>query len=75
MLLIGVLVLAAKKNQFQKIYKKILLLFKIGLTEEDWVEVLAKDPATYSSTSICFKIYSSLTLKNLDEENVKNLVK
>ena len=54
--------------------RKNLLTVQNWINERDWVEFLAKDPATYSSTSICFK-FTHPDFENLDEENQKKLVK
>ena len=54
--------------------KKNLLTVQNWINERDWVEFLAKDPATYSSTSICFK-FTHADFEKLDEDNQKKLVK
>ena len=51
-----------------------LKVIKDWIDERDWVSFLAKDPNTYSSTSICFKFTHSDFVK-LDDENQKKLVK
>ena len=51
-----------------------LKVIKDWIDERDWVSFLAKDPTTYSSTSICFKFTHSDFVK-LDDENQKKLVK
>jgi phosphoserine aminotransferase len=51
-----------------------LTVIKDWIDERDWVSFLAKDPNTYSSTSICFKFTHSDFVK-LDDENQKKLVK
>ena len=51
-----------------------LKVIKEWIDERDWVSFLAKDPTTYSSTSICFKFTHSDFVK-LDDENQKKLVK
>ena len=51
-----------------------LKVIKDWIDERDWVSFLAKDPNTYSSTSICFKFTHS-DFVELDDENQKKLVK
>ncbi|MDA1284648.1 MAG: phosphoserine transaminase [Proteobacteria bacterium] len=51
-----------------------LNVIKKWVESNDWVEFLASDPATYSSTSICFKFTHPDFIK-LDNENQKKLVK
>ena len=51
-----------------------LKVIKDWIDEREWVSFLAKDPNTYSSTSICFKFTHSDFVK-LDDENQKKLVK
>jgi phosphoserine aminotransferase len=51
-----------------------LKVIKDWIDEREWVNFLAKDPSTYSSTSICFKFTHSDFVK-LDDENQKKLVK
>jgi len=54
--------------------RKNLQSVKNWIANRDWVDFLAKDPNTYSSTSICFK-FTHPDFENLDEENQKKLVK
>lgn len=54
--------------------RKNLLTVQNWIDERDWVEFLAKDPSTYSSTSICFK-FTHPDFEKLDEDNQKKLVK
>ena len=54
--------------------RKNLQSVKNWIADRDWVDFLAKDPNTYSSTSICFK-FTHPDFENLDEENQKKLVK
>jgi len=54
--------------------KKNLQSVKDWIDARDWVDFLAKDPNTYSSTSICFK-FTHADFEKLDEENKKKLVK
>jgi len=51
-----------------------LNVIKKWIKSNDWVEFLATDPATYSSTSICFK-FTHPDFTKLDNENQKKLVK
>ena len=51
-----------------------LNVIKKWIDSNDWVEFLATDPATYSSTSICFK-FTNPDFTKLDNENQKKLVK
>ena len=51
-----------------------LNVIKKWIETNDWVEFLASDPATYSSTSICFK-FTHPDFTKLDNENQKKLVK
>tara|TARA_B110000114_G_scaffold16705_1_gene16136 strand:+ start:1186 stop:2346 length:1161 start_codon:yes stop_codon:yes gene_type:complete len=51
-----------------------LNVIKKWIESNDWVEFLASDPATYSSTSICFK-FTHPDFTKLDNENQKKLVK
>lgn len=51
-----------------------LNVIKKWIESNDWVEFLATDPATYSSTSICFK-FTHPDFTKLDNENQKKLVK
>ena len=51
-----------------------LNVIKNWIESNDWVEFLATDPATYSSTSICFK-FTHPDFTKLDNENQKKLVK
>ena len=51
-----------------------LNVIKKWIETNDWVEFLATDPATYSSTSICFK-FTHPDFTKLDNENQKKLVK
>ncbi|MDC3322068.1 phosphoserine transaminase [Alphaproteobacteria bacterium] len=51
-----------------------LNVIKKWIDSNDWVEFLATDPATYSSTSICFK-FTHPDFTKLDNENQKKLVK
>ena len=54
--------------------KNNLGVIKNWIEKNDWVEFLATDPKTYSSTSICFKfIHPDFT--KLDNDNQKKLVK
>ena len=48
-----------------------LNVIKKWIESNDWVEFLASDPATYSSTSICFK-FTHPDFTKLDNENQKN---
>ena len=54
--------------------KSNLEIVKNWIDDRNWVEFLAKEPSTYSSTSICFKFTHPDFIK-LDEENQKKLVK
>ena len=54
--------------------KKNLQSVKDWIDARDWVDFLAKDPNTYSSTSICFK-FTHADFEKLDDENKKKLVK
>ena len=54
--------------------KNNLGVIKNWIEKNDWVEFLATDPKTYSSTSICFKFTHSDFTK-LDNDNQKKLVK
>ena len=54
--------------------KKNLQSVKDWIDARDWVDFLAKDPNTYSSTSICFK-FTHPDFEKLDDENKKKLVK
>lgn len=54
--------------------KNNLEVIKNWIKKNDWVEFLASDPKTYSSTSICFKFTHSDFTK-LDNDNQKKLVK
>ena len=54
--------------------KKNLQSVKDWIDARDWVDFLAKDPNTYSSTSICFKFTHS-DFEKLDDDNKKKLVK
>jgi len=54
--------------------KNNLEVIKNWIEKNDWVEFLATDPKTYSSTSICFKfVHPDFT--KLDNDNQKKLVK
>ncbi len=54
--------------------KKNLKVIKDWIDQRDWVEFLAVDPNTYSSTSICFK-FTHPDFVALDSDNQKKLVK
>ena len=54
--------------------KKNLQVIKDWIGQRDWVEFLAVDPNTYSSTSICFK-FTHPDFVALDSDNQKKLVK
>ena len=54
--------------------KKNLQSVKDWIDARDWVDFLAKDPKTYSSTSICFK-FTHPDFEKLDDENKNKLVK
>ena len=54
--------------------KKNLQVIKDWINQRDWVEFLAVDPNTYSSTSICFK-FTHPDFVALDSDNQKKLVK
>ena len=54
--------------------KNNLEVIKNWIEKNDWVEFLASDPKTYSSTSICFKFTHPDFIK-LDNDNQKKLVK
>ncbi len=54
--------------------KKNLKVIKDWIDQRDWVEFLAVDPKTYSSTSICFK-FTHPDFVALDNDNQKKLVK
>ena len=54
--------------------KSNLKVVQNWIEERDWVEFLAKDPSTYSSTSICFKFIHP-DFVNLDDEYQKKLGK
>ena len=54
--------------------KNNLEVIKNWIEKNDWVEFLASDPKTYSSTSICFK-FTHPDFTKLDNENQKKLVK
>jgi phosphoserine aminotransferase len=54
--------------------KNNLEVIKNWIEKNDWVEFLASDPKTYSSTSICFK-FTHPDFAKLDNDNQKKLVK
>lgn len=54
--------------------KNNLEVIKNWIEKNDWVEFLASDPKTYSSTSICFK-FTHPDFTKLDNDNQKKLVK
>ena len=54
--------------------KNNLGVIKNWIEKNDWVEFLATDPKTYSSTSICFK-FTHPDFTKLDNDNQKKLVK
>ena len=54
--------------------KNNLEVIKNWIEKNDWVEFLATDPKTYSSTSICFK-FTHPDFTKLDNDNQKKLVK
>ena len=54
--------------------KKNLQVIRDWIEQRDWVEFLAVDPNTYSSTSICFK-FTHPDFVALDSDNQKKLVK
>jgi phosphoserine aminotransferase len=54
--------------------KNNLEVIKNWIEKNDWVEFLATDPKTYSSTSICFK-FTHPAFTKLDNDNQKKLVK
>jgi phosphoserine aminotransferase len=54
--------------------KNNLEVIKKWIEKNDWVEFLASDPKTYSSTSICFK-FTHPDFTKLDNDNQKKLVK
>ena len=54
--------------------KNNLEVIKKWIEKNDWVEFLATDPKTYSSTSICFK-FTHPDFTKLDNDNQKKLVK
>ena len=54
--------------------KQNLAVVQSWIESKDWVEFLASDPKTYSSTSICFKFTHSDFIK-LDADTQKKLVK
>ena len=54
--------------------KNNLEVIKNWIEKNDWVEFLATDPKTYSSTSICFK-FTHHDYTKLDNDNQKKLVK
>ncbi|MDC0861692.1 phosphoserine transaminase [Alphaproteobacteria bacterium] len=54
--------------------KNNLEVIKNWIEKNDWVEFLATDPKTYSSTSICFK-FTHPDFTKLDKDDQKKLVK
>ena len=54
--------------------KNNLEVIKNWIEKNDWVEFLATDPKTYSSTSICFK-FTHPDFTKLDNDKEKKLVK
>ncbi|MDB4184007.1 phosphoserine transaminase [Alphaproteobacteria bacterium] len=54
--------------------KNNLGVIKNWIEKNDWVEFLATDPKTYSSTSICFK-FTHPDFTKLENDNQKKLVK
>jgi phosphoserine aminotransferase len=62
------------QSELIKRSKNNLEVIKNWIKKNDWVEFLASDPKTYSSTSICFK-FTHPDFTKLDNDNQKKLVK
>ena len=62
------------QSELIKRSKNNLEVIKNWIEKNDWVEFLASDPKTYSSTSICFK-FTHPDFTKLDNDNQKKLVK
>ena len=69
----GVIAIGGQKELINR-SKKNLQSVKDWIDARDWVDFLAKDPKTYSSTSICFK-FTHPDFEKLDDDNKKKLVK